>query len=118
MKQILVKDTTILTVVLNGINGEVLHIAEGKRKTNLESFFQKLTPEKKASIQAVGIDRSGAYRAVIKEQIPDASIVFDKFHIVSNYNDVIDEIRREEWRQAEGKEGKGREGKGGRQKIH
>jgi transposase len=51
-----------------------------------------------------------AYRAVIKEQIPDASIVFDKFHIVSNYNDVIDEIRREEWRQAEGKEG--------RQKIH
>jgi transposase len=70
------------------------------------SFFQKLTPEQKASIQAVGIDRSVAYRAVMKEQIPDTSIVFDKFHIVSNYNDVIDEIRREEWRQAEGKEGK------------
>ncbi|MFT5084154.1 MAG: transposase [Lentisphaeria bacterium] len=106
---ILVDETSIgkghnyLIVVLNGINGEVLHIAEGKRKTSLESFFQKLSPGQKASIQVVGIDRSGAYRAFIKEQIPDASIVFDKFHIVSNYNDVIDEIRREEWRREEEK---------------
>jgi hypothetical protein len=44
--------------------------------------------------------------AVIKEKIPDDRIVFDKFNVVSNYNDVIDEIRLEEWRQAEGKEGK------------
>jgi len=42
----------------------------------------------------------------VKEQIPDADIVYDKFHIVSNYNDVIDEVRREEWRQAEGEKDK------------
>ena len=95
-----------LTVVLNADTGEVLHLAEGKKKTSLEGFFEKLSTEQKASIQAVGIDRSGSYQSVVKEQIPDAKIVYDKFHIVSNYNDVIDEIRREAWREAEEKEDK------------
>ena len=109
---ILIDETSIgkghnyLTVVLNADTGEVLHLAEGKKKTSLEGFFEKLSTEQKASIQAVGIDRSGSYQSVVKEQIPHAKIVYDKFHIVSNYNDVIDEIRREEWRQAEEKEDK------------
>jgi transposase len=59
------KGHNYLTVVLNGINGEVLHIAEGKRKTSLESFFQKLTPEQKASIQSVGIDRKRPLNPII-----------------------------------------------------
>ncbi len=109
---ILVDETSIgkghsyLTVVLNAETGEVLHLAEGKRKTSLESFFEQLSDKQKASIQAVGIDRSGSYKAVVKEQIPEAEIVYDKFHIVSNYNDVIDEVRREEWRKEEEKEDK------------
>ena len=109
---ILIDETSIgkghsyLTVVLNAETGEVLHLAEGKRKTSLEGFFNQLSEAQKANIQAVGIDRSGSYQSVVKEQIPEAHIVYDKFHIVSNYNDVIDEIRREEWRQAEEKEDK------------
>lgn len=109
---ILVDETSIgkghsyLTVVLNAETGEVLHLAEGKRKSSLEGFFDKLSDRQKANIQAVGIDRSGSYQSVVKEQIPEAKIVYDKFHIVSNYNDVIDEIRREEWRQAEETEDK------------
>ncbi len=109
---ILVDETSIgkghsyLTVVLNAETGEVLHLAEGKRKSSLEGFFDKLSDSQKANIQAVGIDRSGSYQSVVKEQIPEAKIVYDKFHIVSNYNDVIDEIRREEWRQAEETEDK------------
>ncbi len=41
-----------------------------------------------------------------KEQIPAAGIVNDKFHIVSDYNDVIDEIRSEECPQARNNEDK------------
>ena len=104
---ILVDETSIgkghsyLTVVLNAETGEVLHLAEGKRKSSLEGFFDKLSDAQKANIQAVGIDRSGSYQSVVKEQIPEAKIVYDKFHIVSNYHDVIDEIRRKEWHLAE-----------------
>ncbi len=46
------------------------------------------------------MDRAGAYKTVVKEYAPKAEIVFDKFHIVANLNQAIDEVRREEWREA------------------
>ena len=47
------------------------------------------------------MDRAGAYKSVVKEYIPNAAIVFDKFHIVANYLKAIDEVRRYEWRKAD-----------------
>ena len=32
--------------------------------------------------------------------MPDAEIAFDKFHLVKNFNAVVDKIRREEWNNA------------------
>jgi transposase len=61
----------------------------------------KLSPEQIDNIQAVGIDRAGAYKAVIQDYAPNAEIVFDKFHIVSNLNTAVDEVRRTEWRNAD-----------------
>ena len=56
---------------------------------------------KKASVEAVCIDRNGAYRAVIKEQLPDAAVVYDRFHLIQNINKAIDEVRREAYREAD-----------------
>ena len=94
-----------VTVVLNGRTGELLHMAEGKKKESLESFLATLTKEQKNSIRAVCIDRNGAYRSVLAEQLPKAEIVHDRFHIMANLNSAIDEVRRSEWRsaKAEGK---------------
>ena len=70
-----------LTVVINGETGEVLHLAEKKKKESLESFFRRLTPRQIKKIKAVGMDRAGAYKAVVRgEYAPEAEIVFDKFH--------------------------------------
>lgn len=89
-----------VTLVMNGETGELLHMAEGKKKQSLQSFFDKLTMQQKASIVAVGMDRAGAYLAVVRRELPRADIVFDKFHVIANYNEVIDEVRRREWREA------------------
>lgn len=89
-----------VTIVLNARTGELLHLAEGRKKQSLESFFAKLSEEQKACIVVVGMDRSGPYRAVVREQLPAADIVFDKFHLIANYNEVIDQIRRRSQRQA------------------
>jgi transposase len=51
-----------LTVVLDADTGEVLYLAEGKRKTSLQGFFDKLTAKQKKSIKVAGIDRAGAYK--------------------------------------------------------
>ncbi len=89
-----------VTVVLNGDNGEVLHLAEGKKKESLESFFEKLTSKQIEKIEAIGMDRAGAYKSVVSEYAPHAAIVFDKFHLISNYHQAIDKVRRDEWRKA------------------
>ena len=89
-----------VTLVMNGATGELLHMAEGKKKASLQSFFDKLSDEQKKRIVAVAIDRNGAYYEVVKEQLPEADIVFDRFHLVANYHAVIDEVRRAEWRKA------------------
>lgn len=91
-----------VTLVMNGVTGELLYMAEGKKKESLEGFFKKLTVKQKASIVAVAMDRAGAYHEAVKEQLPDADIVFDKFHLIANYHAVIDEVRRDEWHKAKG----------------
>jgi len=93
-----------ITVVLNGEDGDLLHMAEGKKKKALTSFFDKLTEEQKDSIEAVAMDRGGAYKAAVEQEIPHADIVFDKFHIIMNYlSDVVDAVRRSVKRGAVGK---------------
>lgn len=89
-----------VTLVLNARTGELLWLAEGRGKDGLNGFFAKLTAEQKASIVAVGMDRSGAYKSAVEKQLPEADIVFDKFHLISNYGDVIDKIRRRTQAQA------------------
>ena len=89
-----------VTVVINGETGEPLYMAEGKKGESFRGFFNKLTDKQKSSIKAVGIDRGGAYQKVVTEEIPEASIVYDKFHLVANLNQAIDEVRRSEWNKA------------------
>lgn len=83
-----------VTLVLNARTGELLWLAEGRGKDALDGFFAKLTAQQRTSIAAVGIDRSGAYRAAVEAHLPDADIVFDKFHLISNLGEVIDKVRR------------------------
>jgi transposase len=96
-----------ITLVLNARTGELpfgrlrasslprrLWLAQGRGQEALDGFFAKLSPEQKASIAAVGIDRSGASRAAVEAHLPGADIVFDKFHLIANLSEVIDKVRR------------------------
>jgi transposase len=87
-----------ITVVLNGETGELLHCEEGKKKESLTKFFESLSEPQKQGVKVACIDRAGAYLASLQESLPDTEIAFDKFHLVQNFNSVIDAIRRDEWR--------------------
>jgi transposase len=70
----------------------------------LSGFLKKLTAEQRSTIQAVCMDRTGHFRDVVREYLPHADVVFDKFHIIANYNTTIDAVRREAWHDAEKKD--------------
>ena len=90
-----------VTLVMNGDTGELLHLAEGKKAASLQSFFDTLDSPQKSSIEAVGMDRGGAYRKIVKQELPEAAIVFDKFHLIRNYHEVIDRVRESSYRAAD-----------------
>jgi transposase len=83
-----------ITIILNADTGELLHFEKGKKKETLDSFFNKLTTQQKSSIEVVGIDRAGSYLSSVEENLPGSAIVFDRFHIIQNINQAIDEVRR------------------------
>lgn len=89
------------TFVINARTGELLYQGEGKRSETLTAFFDQLTPAQKASIKAVCIDRSGAFKDAITTSLPHAAIVYDKFHLIANYHAVLDQVRRDAWNEAD-----------------
>ena len=50
-----------------------------------------------ATIRAVSIDMSGGYQQAIRENLPDAEICFDPFHVVRLAQRAVDQVRRDEW---------------------
>ena len=47
---------------------------------------------------SVTMDMSAAYITVVTQQVPQAQIVFDRFHVQKLVNEALDETRLEEWR--------------------
>lgn len=93
-----------MTVVLDYLTGRVVWMGEGRNMETLDRFFAEMTDAQKQAIEAVAMDMWEAYVNRVQHHCPQAKIVFDLFHLVKAYGEVIDEVRREEVRNAATKE--------------
>ena len=82
-----------LTVVLNLTTGAVIFVGDGKGAEALDPFFRRIRSIKK-KVEAVAIDMSPSYISAVMENLPNAAIVFDHFHVIKMYNDKLSEFRR------------------------
>jgi transposase len=92
-----------MTVVLDYDTGRVVWMGLGHGAATLDHFFGEMPGEARAGIQAVAIDMWDPYIKAIKRWCPQADIVFDLFHVVRAFSQVIDDIRNEEFRNADRK---------------
>lgn len=92
-----------LTVVLDLRSGAVVFVGDGKGADALKPFWRRLN-RFKSNIRAVAIDMSPAYISAIQENLPDAAIVFDHFHIIKMFNDKLSDLRRTLQREVEDKD--------------
>ena len=90
-----------LTVVLNLQTGQVVYVGDGKGADALKSFWKRLRASH-ARVRAVAIDMSQAYIAAVKQHLPKAVLVFDRFHIVKLFNEKLSDLRRDLYREAVG----------------
>jgi transposase len=89
-----------MTVVLDYLTGRVVWMGEGRRMETLDDFFKGMSVEQKESIEAVAMDMWEPYINRVRHHCPQAKLVFDFFHVVKAFGQVIDEVRRDEYRKA------------------
>jgi transposase len=81
------------TLIINLDNGQIVWVAKGKGGEALSPFWRALRASR-AKIEAVAMDMSAAYWTAVMEHLPEAAIVFDRFHIMKLMNEKLDDLRR------------------------
>ncbi len=93
-----------LTLVYDLERKQLIWVGKDRKEETMNEFFRWLGKKKTRSIRAVCCDMWAPYLKSIREHLPQATIVFDRFHIVQHLNRALDEVRREEVRRLKGEE--------------
>ncbi len=83
-----------VTLVVDHLKRHVVWAAEGKNADTLNAFFEEMGPEQCEQIQIVTMDMSPAFISAVREKVPKAQIIFDRFHVQQMANKAVDEVRR------------------------
>lgn len=87
------------SVLIDLVKERVIDVVEGRREESATKLLGELPEPAAASIQAVAMDMWPPYINAVEKLLPEAAIVFDRFHIKKHLNEAIDQIRRQEHRQ-------------------
>src|SRR5262249_31636203 len=93
-----------VTLVCDLDRGTVEFIADDRKKTSLDAYYQSLSKEQLAGIEAVAMDMWGPFIASTVAHVPGgrSKIVFDRFHIMKHVSAAVDAVRKAEHRRLRG----------------
>lgn len=76
----------------------VLFVAKGRENSVFKDFCQDLEAHKgkTENINAICMDLSKAFIKGAEDNLPEANVIFDKFHVTGYVNEAVDEVRRQE----------------------
>jgi transposase len=92
------KGHNYLTILTDLVKKKVVGIGIGKSSESMveglaEAFFRGADTDK---VKVVSMDMSRAYISASAQYLPEAEVVFDRFHIEQGMNRVVDQTRRAE----------------------
>jgi len=89
------KGQVYLTVVYDLERRVLLWVGEDRTEKAVRQFFAvQLGRRRCGTLRVVCMDMWAPYINVVREQAPQAQILFDRFHIVKHLNEAVDEVRR------------------------
>jgi transposase len=100
------RDDLFFTIVTDMATRKVIWVSQGRSQKSLDQFFELLGPEACKNIEVVATDQHDAFAASVEKHCPNASVVWDKFHLVQKFNDALNEERKKEWENNIDPEGK------------
>jgi transposase len=93
-----------VTLVCDLDRGTVEFIADDRKKASLDAYYESLSKEQLAGIEAVAMDMWGPFIASTVAHVPSgrSKIVFDRFHIMKHVSEAVDAVRKAEHRRLRG----------------
>lgn len=88
-----------VTLVMNLDTGAIIFVGDGKSAESLAPFWKRLG-RRRHRIEAVAMDMSSAYISAVRANLPNADIVFDRFHVVKLMNEKLTDLRRQLYQNA------------------
>ena len=87
-----------VTVVTDHDAKVVVHVADGRGRDCLDTFYKEHSPAERQAVESVTMDMWPAYIESTREHIPEADtkIAFDKFHVAQHLGAAVDKVRRQE----------------------
>ena len=82
------------TTITDISNHSLLAVLKDHRKQTIRVFLRSIPPEIKEKIREVCGDMKWMYVKLVEEELPQAKMVVDKFHLIQDANMRIDEARR------------------------
>jgi transposase len=75
-----------------------------RSEASLALFYAWLGPRKSARIRLAVMDMWTAFRTATTRAAPQASILFDKFHVLRHLGDALDQVRKREYARLRGQD--------------
>ena len=89
-----------MTVIYDMESGHLIGVETGRTSDVLATFLQRLPAKTAEKIETVAMDMGPAYQKAVRDCLPNADIVFDRFHVMQNYSKALVNQRRIEFRKA------------------
>ena len=84
------------TQVYDLIHRKLLASFEGRDAERVRAFFVEWGADNLKNIKGICCDMWAPYSQVVKEMLPHAVMVFDKFHIIQHLLKAVDNVRKQE----------------------
>lgn len=98
------RDDLFFTVIVDLRTHKVIWISKSRRKEALDTFFELIGPEACEKIQVVATDQHEGYGLSVKQYCKKASLVWDRFHLLQNFNEALNEERKNEAERVAGRD--------------
>lgn len=88
------RDKRFFTIICDLKTRRVIWVSESREKAALDEFFNVIGPDRCKKIDVVAMDQHDSYKASVEQHCPMATVVWDRFHIMQNFNIAVDDDRK------------------------
>lgn len=88
------RDNDFFTVVSDLETRKVIWVSESRSKEALDEFYYIIGKEACKKIEVVAMDQYDGYKKSTEQMCPNATVVWDRFHIMKNMNEAINKDRK------------------------